>query len=284
MEVVLLDSENIEPFESFMGGVNAAAVCFDNDTFGMGLLHNQEVYGEVVIRINGTEAVIRSLYIVPEHRREGGATVLLLEASAYAGMNETVDGFSVEFTEDLIADNGLKAFFEYCGFDLTENTDVQTYSLTLKDLMESPYLKGNSTVHGQKTYAQLSHDERHSLLEEPPFYMPMYVQGNLIEPDVSVFLTEKGALQGCIVVVPEDDALSVVWMRIAPTNYKELIVMLKNAGNAALEKYGPDKQVILPIISKEANLLVNKLFGNSLVKIEKSYTGIMMFEEDGYME
>lgn len=284
MEVILINNENIDRFEAMMGGVNATAVCFDRDTFGMGLIHNNELYGEIVVQLKGSEAVIRSLYIVPKHRREGGATVLILQASVYAGKNETVDGFSVEFAEDLEQDNGLKAFFEYCGFSLTENPNMTAYRLTLKGLAESPYLKGEGVVHGFKTYAQLSHDELHSLMNGDQFYMPMYVQENLIEPDVSIFLTEKGTIQGCIVVVPEDDVLSVAWMRIAPANYKELVVMLKSAGNAALEKYGPDKQVILPIISREADVLVNKLFGNSLVKIEKSYTGIMMFEEDEYME
>lgn len=283
MEVILIDNENIDRFEGMMGGVNAAFVCFDSDAFGMGLIHNNELYGEIVVQLKGTEAVIRSLYIVPEHRREGGATVLVLEASAYAGMNEMVDGFSVEFTEDLTVDNGLKGFFEYCGFDLTENPDITTYRLTLEELMESLYLQEDNTTHSLKSYAQLSHEELRSLMEEDQFYMPMYVQENLIEPDVSFFLTENGSIQGCIVVVPEEDILSVVWMRITPANYKVLVSILRSAGKAALEKYESGKQIILPIISKEANQLVNKLFGNSLVRIEKSYTGAMMFEEGRYV-
>ena len=280
MGIVLLDNENIEQFEAMMGGVNAAAVCFDRNTFGMGLIQENEVYGEIAVQIKGNAAVIRSLYMAPEHRREGGATLLLLEASAYAGMNETVDGFTAEFTEDLQADNGLKAFFEYCGFELTENPDITTYSLTLETLMGSPYLKEDGADYRLKTYAQLSHNEKNSLMQEPPFYMPMYVQENLIEPDVSFFLTENERILGCIVIVPEKDVLSVVWMKILPENYRALIDIMWSAGRAALDKYEGKKQIILPIISREANRLVNKLFGNSLVRIEKSYTGTMVFEED----
>ena len=43
MGIVLLDNENIEQFEAMMGGVNAAAVCFDRNTFGMGLIQENEV-------------------------------------------------------------------------------------------------------------------------------------------------------------------------------------------------------------------------------------------------
>lgn len=280
MEIVLIDNENIEQFENMMGGVNAAAVCFGNDTFGLGLLQEKEVYGEIAVQIKGNAAVLRSIYIVPEHRREGAATLLLLEASAYAAMNETVDGFTVEFTENLQTDNGLKPFLEYCGFDLTEQPETATYALTLQALMDSPYLKEEGTASRLKTYAQLSREEKNLLMQEPPFYMPMYVQENLIEPDVSFFLTENGRLQGCIVIVPEQDVLSVVWMQVSPENYRALIDIMGSAGRAALDKYEGEKQIILPIISKEANRLVNKLFGSSMVKIEKSYTGRMIFEED----
>ena len=280
MGIILIDIDNIERFETMMGGVNAAAVCFDQNTFGMGLIQEQEAYGEIVVQIKGHAAVIHSLYILPEHRREGAATLLLLEASAYAGMNENVDGFMVEFTENLQVDNGLKAFFEYCGFELTENQDVTTYGLTLQTLMDSPYFRKGGTDYRLKTYAQLSHNEKSNLMQESPFYMPMYVQENLIEPDVSFFLTENGKILGCIVVIPEKDVLSVVWMKILAENYKLLIDIMQSAGRAALDKYEGKKQVILPIISKEANRLVNKLFGNSLVRIEKNYTGMMVFEED----
>lgn len=280
MEIVLIDNENIEQFEDMMGGVNAAAVCFGNDTFGLGLIQEKEVYGEIAVQIKGNAAVLRSIYIVPKHRREGAATLLMLEASAYAAMNETVDGFTVEFTENLLTDNGLKPFFEYCGFDLMEQPDTTTYALTLQDLMNSPYLKEDGTACKLKTYTQLSKEEKNSLKQEPPFYMPMYVQENLIEPDVSFFLTENGRIQGCIVIVPEQDVLSVVWMQVSPENYRALIDIMRSAGRAALDKYEGEKQIILPIISKEANRLVNKLFEGSLVRIEKSYTGRMMFEED----
>lgn len=117
-------------------------------------------------------------------------------------------------------------------------------------------------------------------MQEPPFYMPMYVQENLIEPDVSFFLTENGRILGCIVIIPEKDVLSVVWMKVLSENYRALIDIMRSAGRAALDKYEGRMQIILPIISKEANRLVNKLFGNSLIKIEKNYTGMMVFEED----
>lgn len=282
MEIVLINNETINQFKDMMGNEVAAGLCANEDIFGMGLVDKNEVYGEIVVEINGNAAVIRSLYIVPEHRREGTATILLLEASAYAGMNAAVDGFSVEFVEDMVNDNGLRGFFEYCGFDLTENPDLTTYTLTLRELMDSPYLQGDIPTQGLKTYAQLTHEEINSLMDENVLYMPLYIQEKMIEPDVSYFLTDNGAIRACIVVIPEDDMLSVGWMRVTPANYKALIVILRSAGNAALAKYGADRKVILPIVSKEANQLVNKLFGDSLVRIEKSCTGVMMFEDDEY--
>lgn len=279
MEIIIIDNENIDRFEAMMGGANAADVRFDDTTFGLGLVSDDEVYGEVVVELREAAAVIRSLYIVPEHRREGGATLLLLEASAYANSNANVDGFAVEFTEDLEEDNGLKAFFEYCGFELTEKQNITAYSLTLGELVESPFLQEGSK-HDLKTYSQLSHDELHKLMEENQLYMPMYVEGNLIEPDVSFFLTNGGVIQGCIVVVPVGDALSVEWMRVSPANYREIIAILRSAGTAAIEKYEAEKQIILPIVSKEADALVNKLFGDKLIQLEKNWNGTMAFEGD----
>ena len=283
MEVFLLDKENIDRFEAMMGGANAVNVLYDGATFGLGLVHNNEIYGEIVVKLQDAEAVIKSLYIMPEHRREGAATALLLEASAYANMNENVDGFSVEFTENLEEDNGLKAFFEFCGFDLEIQEDITSYSMTVGDLAGNPYLK-NCDTEALKSYSQLTHEERHELLKEDLHYMPLYVQNNLVEPDVSQFLIENGRMQGLIVVVPEEDALSIAWMRISPGDYKQLIPILCSAAKAAENKYEPTKRIILPIISKEANQLVNKLFGDKLIRIENAYTGTMMFEEDEYEE
>lgn len=279
MEIIRITRENWKAFESLMVVDAAAKILIPGSTFALGAVEDGNACGAIVVELAGQMANILSLYVLPEQRRKGYATELMIEAADFSVMCQPAYGFQVEFSVDLEEENGLEPFFRFCGLRLEEQEEEGCYYCLLEKASKVPIL-ANKKQGGIKSFQNLTLSEKNSLTQEPPLFMTLYMKENQIEPDMSGFITEDGKIRGCCVFVNMDDELSLAWLRVEPDQKLGVIPLLQQALEAAAAKYPADTRIMIPVVNRQSKQLMEKLLQDALVQKETRWTGTLVFDEE----
>ena len=175
MEIIRITRENWKAFESLMVVDAAAKILIPGSTFALGAVEDGNACGAIVVELAGQMANILSLYVLPEQRRKGYATELMIEAADFSVMCQPAYGFQVEFSVDLEEENGLEPFFRFCGLRLEEQEEEGCYYCLLEKASKVPIL-ANKKQGGIKSFQNLTLSEKNSLTQEPPLFMTLYMK------------------------------------------------------------------------------------------------------------
>lgn len=249
----------------------------DGGTYiGLGVEEDGYACGQMVAELDGQVVRIHSLYIDPSYRRRGFATELLIRMADEISRWETVYGYQITFSENLQQENGLKPFLEFCGFELEEEESRGCYSCTLGDIQT--VWKGKRLPMNVIPYRELNKELLQQLRQEPPIALSRDITEERIEPDCSCVVEKKNHLEGCLMVEREADHLVLEWVRITPARAKELLAMFGYALEHAIEKYGVEQKLVIPVLNGDADRLLKRLTGDALVPMERCYHGTYIFD------
>lgn len=253
------------------------AILADGGTYiGLGVEEDGYACGQMIAELDGQVIRIHSLYIESAYRRRGFATELLIRMADEISRWETVYGYQITFSENLHRENGLKPFLEFCGFELEEAEHRGCYSCTLGDIQ--PVWKGKRIPVKVLPYRELNRELLQQLRKEPPIALNRAITEERIEPDCSCIVENGQHLDGCLIVEKEEEQLVLEWVRITPARAKELLAMFCHALDHAIEKYGADQKLVIPVLNVEADRLLKRLTGEALVPMERCYHGTYIFD------
>lgn len=160
---------------------------------------DEEEVGEFLADTDGIGLIIKSLYVDPYHRGQGGGTLLLegaMEMARAAGLAFVDAFFSDEegFTEDFFTDNG---------FLVSKGHPI--YSLTLKNALESSLSEPvNSPVKHCVPLAWLDDEQIKKLIVHinGANYLGISIDS---DTDLSyVYIDEKGEPEACVIATKTD--------------------------------------------------------------------------------
>lgn len=276
MQIIRIDNENIKAFSELIPEEIQVMLADGGAYVGLGTVEDDYACGQMIAEIEGQTVRIHSIYIAPEYRRRGFATELLIEMAESICEWESVYGYQIEFAESLEEENGLKPFLEYCGFELEPKEDTGTWSCQLGAI--EPVWENKNLQMLVIPYEQINNELLQQLRREQPAILAQDIDAGRIEKDCSCVLANKNRLTGCLMVVREDEQLILEWVRITPTNSVQLLGMFQYAVEHAIEKYGPEQTLVVPVLNEKADALLKRMLRNAVEPMEHCWTGTYVFD------
>lgn len=254
MDVVKITGENIAEYANMIPMEYMAEVG-NGDLPAIGGIFDDTPAGVIVWKTDkdNEKVVLLSLFVLPEYRRLGVASMLLSQ----------LRDRSISFSYTAIDDRAeLEPFFEAVGFD-TERIDYPLGHLTLSFAEEALKQDKYSSVGvaGAK-YSELGREQKRLVAEwlSQNFEQSIFSYSGNIAP--SVFLIDKDAVYGCALLREEEKGhVEIDLVHYDRDNKKELIAMLNKTLSELSASHTPDTEIEMLLTTEEGKSLYEGLFG-----------------------
>jgi hypothetical protein len=278
VEIVnLLDDKSGEYYKYLTSA--ALLLLQDKECVALGIAEDDVPVGAIVADpgYNGVGEIV-SLYIDREKRRNGYGTELVYEAVESLFSWDNMYAVGVTFKDDDETKSGLKSFFEYLEFDISQDGAHGSYTFSLADIASSDKIKGDidKRVTGLKDVLAST---KNALTSRHGAVQSFMVYGE-IDEEVSCIVNaeEKDPSDlSCLFVGKSKDALVIVWAEAAEHSL-DLVNMLRYAIVNGLKKYGKNMKIRVPFINETSKKLIEKLVGDKAVPVEYIWSAYLPLE------
>lgn len=246
------------------------------EAFGMIAVEDHVACGAICMSAAGEqESMLElvSLYVVPEYRRRGVATTLLIELMEQV-FGET-DGMVHQCRYcGCGEEDSVRSFLQSVGFVLEEEETAGSFFATVGELEKAPLAGYHAYLPDGCTMLPL---EKLSALDRKKVLLTLQKAGvdDITAQDLEtacqecsfVVYDEKKELNACAIFSEYAGSICLVQFYLQPGTSKTGIRMLQNAWMAVKEKYGPDMEIEIPILTDSSLRLMQKLLGTDVRRL-----------------
>lgn len=276
METTIVDSGNLNYFTSFLLPDAAKLLQAHKPIFALGLIDNGIACGALAGGPSGNSFRLTSLFVAPEYRGKGGASLLLQTLiTCMSGQKELYE-ITAEFTlfnDDHIL---LENFLKHNNFTF-EQEDETIYSVSLSSLAQNSFFSKCSTTDEIHTFSTLPPaclrelDHCMSAREGAPLSVPLEKAD--LDSELSVAILDGVHIDSFIVF--DRSFAGMLTLAYAESGTKggssAFSSMLRTAYQNALKKYPPTTNIIIHAVNPLSVALVKKLAVESKI-VSKSAT------------
>jgi len=290
MVVTAINSENLQYFENLLLPGVFNVLKNGEPVSALGLVEGNVACGAAAGYIENSTFQIASLFVAPDYRRKGGATLLLDTLKRTLLEFDGIYYMRTDFTISREDHLTLKPFFEKSGF-VEEEDELAIYGMTLGQVANVPFFK-NSREHTSQRVTPFSNippiyikmlDRSISSTGLRPFETPLDKAD--IDMDLSMGLVKDNEIRDFILFDHSfDGRLTLVYAysdHSGSEGLTVLISLLRSAFGAAVKKYPPDTRIIVNAATSISAALINRIVGPEAGLQRLSYTGILrLFETE----
>ncbi|MCR5000443.1 MAG: GNAT family N-acetyltransferase [Lachnospiraceae bacterium] len=172
-----------------------------NDLIRVGVINDQgKSVGALSAFVDRTAANIVSLYILPDHRRQGYGR-MLMEWLQDSLKEQGIEAINAEFP----ADDASEAFSEAMGFDLFDGSPI--YCVSLGEVLRSPLYKRQ--IEGKKVKKAKSISSL-SLQEKKILELKIDIDG--ADPEWSTAVIADGRYSSALLASPGETDVSIIYL------------------------------------------------------------------------
>jgi hypothetical protein len=227
---------------------------------------------------------IASLFVAPEYRRKGGATLMLDTLKRTLAEFEEIYYMRADYTISREDHLSLRPFFEKSGF-VEEEDDLAIYGITLEQVASVPFFR-NSHEHASQRVTPFS--------RVPPIYIRMLdrslsssglrpyeapLDKGEFDADLSMGLVKNNRIEAFVLFDHSfDGQLTLAYAFTDPDNSASptiLVSLLRAAFGAAIKKYPPDTRIVINAATSMSAALIKRIVDPEAGLQRLSYTGIL---------
>ncbi len=274
-EVATIDIKGKKPSEYLEMITAAGQDAFEEEGgIALGITVDNKPAGALCAELEDGVARLTSIYVVPEFRRRGLGTELVYQASEAILKMDNTYCLETRFPENKAYPSGLKEFFTYLDFEMSEAEELGAYTVMVKDAFVSKVLK-KASAEGVQSMSKLSRADKAKLLAQVPG-IDDYEEIR-IDESLSCAVPGKAADDAdCVVVGREGEELVILWAR-AFSNKLNLVKMLKYMIDKASVKYPMDTRIRIPYISGSTKDIIIKMLEKEPEKTEIVWDAVLSF-------
>lgn len=260
MQVGWLDQQNLGAFRSLLLPEAAAALDAGEPVPVLGLTEGEVACGAAAAWLRGGTLDVRSLYVSPDYRRQGGGR-LLLEAllKLAGGQAETAN---VSYTSTHPDHETLPPFLAALGF-VQQDGPENIYSLTVGGLAQSRFFSGAAAAPGGAVcFADLPRGvlsaAYRAAVAKGGDYLPYSLTDPRVDARVSVAVMEHHDIRSfAAFAVPEAGRLDLAWVQSGRP--QDMPLLLHAAYQRVRKHYPPETVLTVQAISPASAALVAAL-------------------------
>lgn len=264
METTIVDSGNLNYFKSFLLPDPINLLEAHKPIFALGLIDNGIACGALAGGPSGNSFQLTSLFVAPEYRGKGGASLLLQTLiSCMSGQKELYE-ITAEFTvfnDDHIL---LENFLKHHNF-VFEQDEETIYSVSLSSLAQNSFFSKSSVTDDIHTFSELPPacirelDHNMRAREGAPLSVPLEKAD--LDRELSVAILDGAHIDSFIIF--DRSFAGMLTLAYAESGKKggssAFSSMLRTAYQNALKKYPPSTNIIIHTVNALSVALVKKL-------------------------
>ena len=264
MEIGWISQENLVCFRSLLLPDVVAALDKGEPVTALGLSEGKIACGAVAAWLRGGTLEVRSLYVAPDYRRQGGGRLLLDTLMEIAvGQGEIAN---VSYTSTRPDHDTLPPFLTALGFERQEVSE-NLYGLTVGELAQSRFFDGvTSAPSGAVTFAELPRVALASAYREAVAkgedYLPFPLTDPSVDARISVAVPDKNGIRAfAAFTAPEPGRIELAWVQSSRS--QDMPLLLHAAYARVREHYPPETVLTIQAISSASAALVTALLPQS---------------------
>ncbi|MCR4721329.1 MAG: hypothetical protein K5655_06355 [Lachnospiraceae bacterium] len=217
--------------------------------------------GALAVQIDGYTVSIRSLFMKPEYRLFGGATMMLDTLTAEVLSSDDI--IEIEFFADDSSsrDKEIGEFLKEKGF-LSEKAPDKYYKTTLGAVRDGEVLSKYVGKGGTVSLGEVSDKALRvlgsELADNERSFIDLPIVKSDYDTDISTVTITRDKICDLVLVAKDEDGLVLEWVWAGNESGK-VIKALAGAMNKAIEKYGPDTVLRIPTVNDVSSGLVEKI-------------------------
>lgn len=297
MDTIKLSAQGVVPFMHLISGdvaeeieaakaANPGSRAIGDGFHVYGLYDEEEMIpiGALAAQEAGYSFVIRSLYIEPNFRRNGGAGLLLTKL--YADALNTDDVVEVELTaaKDSRIQMEVAEYLSRSGFD-TEDADEKYYRTTLNEIIKAGVLNKapeTGAIPLNQVEDRLLKRFGNEAAEKENTFVVLPILKDDYDIDVSMAVVNGNEIVDLLLVIHDERGL-ILQYAYAKEAGRGIIAAFAAAVRTACDKYGEDTSVRIPTVNEAAAKLVEKIAPTATVsKFVRCYFSLLHLCESLY--
>ncbi|MCD8363674.1 MAG: GNAT family N-acetyltransferase [Lachnospiraceae bacterium] len=257
METGWIGQDNLASFRSLLLPEAAEALEKGEPLGALGLTEEGVACGAAAAWLSGETLEIRSFYVAPEYRRLGGGRLLMETFLRFAARHGAALEFS--YTGTRPEHDTIPPFLGALGF-VRIDTEETIYSLSVRELAESPFFKGAAPdTSAVLSFEQLPARALEVACKKEAAVGEDYLEGGLTGPDVdvqtSVVVMSGREIRSFMAFTASDpDSLSLAWVKGGEA--EDLPLLFRAAFARICEKYSPETRFIVQAVNPSAVALI----------------------------
>lgn len=288
MDVTSIYDDNLQYFRDLMLPNVYQALERGMPVSAVGLVDEETACGAVAGYIDGNAFQVASLFVAPQFRRKGGATLLLDTMKKLLLDINGVYTMRIEYTISRDDHLTLRPFLDKYGF-LEETEDTGIYGVTLEQVKKTPFFAQSDAHQANKAtpFSQI-----------PPIYIKMLdrsISSTGIRPygdpldranydaEISMGAVSNNKIEAFVLFDHSFDGkltLAYAYSEAGGVSGPAtLISLLRSAFSVAVRKYPPDTQIIINAANPTSAALLKKITGRDNLQT-LSYTGTLSLNQD----
>ena len=278
MEIGIISAQDASVFKPFLlpETVEAIAMGEPVPAFGLTEKKGKKTLATGALAGHTEEDLFRidSLYVAPDYRRKGGAS-LLMNALFDLLSGVAVSGIEFSYTRTTPEQESLDPFLYGQGFSRKRVAGDGIYMTTMKETYDAPRL-GRETFPKQVirfaeaddyTLRRVSKDAQ--VAEAPLPAGGLFAE--TVDRDVSVLLREQEETAYLALEQLDDRALAITAAYHSGGSPMMFLTLLQAALMLCREKYAPENVLFIPVVSRASEGIVKKLLP-SAKEVSRTWT------------
>ncbi len=267
MDTTIIDKGNINLFKDLLIPEEASLILAGKPLFALGLVDNGVACGAVAGGPYESVFKVSSLFVAPDYRKMGGASLLLKTLEnlmlGIKGLYEIQVDFTIFNEEHKL----LEKFLLNTGFSFERGADG-IYSVSLGSLANNPFYSNTASNVDVRRFSTLpvscirELDQKMRVSDGAPLSVPL--ESAQLEADLSVAVMNANHIDGFILF---DHSFSgMLTLAYADSGSgagsSAFSAMLKTSYQNALRKYSSDTKIIIQTVNSLSEALIEKLANN----------------------
>lgn len=282
MHVGLIDKTSLEYFRSLLLPQVVTAVEQELPITVLGLMKGDVACGAAAAWLDSQDTlVIRSLYVAPDYRRQGGGR-LLVNSLAALGAN-LCDCIQCGYNQTLPEHDTLEPFLTALGFT-PEELASGVYLTTLAELEASPLFRNRAGApKGPVPFEKVSTSALTAAYKKAAVSGENYLDVPLTDPSVeqrvSMAMLEQGALRSFAAFTTQGpDLVTLAWVKSGQSS--DLPLLLQAAFVRLREHYPPETRLAIQAVDDQAAQLIAAILPG-ISPVSRSFVRPVEVEEGG---
>lgn len=265
MKIGLVQQKNLAPFATLLLPQAAKAVERGEPLLCLGATTDQGVAcGAVAGYMRQDAWQVTSLYVAPDHRRQGVAKALVSRLIGVLKGAEGLKTLEVDYTITLPEHETLEPFFQAMDFASQSVGDLGIYGCTLSAVAQQSFFSvkegNNPDIVPFSAIPRTQLRQTQQCLEQLGIPLPEHgLSASSVDMDVSVAYVQNGQIEALIQVErlsPEQIHLALAWSNASP---QILVVLLKTAFRQSAVRYPPHTQLTIHTATEVSLAIMKRL-------------------------